>query len=130
MRNSWKGLVIGGLTGASVGILIDAFAKAVQQAAHGAEYARDHADEAAEWLHHVTQRANKWALDAEVPDRVRHVAQRIVESDLASRLGETASKVAESTVERASKVAESTVERASKVAESTIERARSMGHGG
>jgi len=100
MRNSWKGLVIGGLTGAGVGILIDGFTKALAQAARGAEAARDHAPDAMEWLHSVTQRAEKWAVDADVPDRVRHMAQRIVESDLAARLGDAATKVAETTKER------------------------------
>ena len=101
MRNSWKGLVVGGLTGAAVGILIDGFTKALRQASHGAELARDHAPDAVEWLHAVTQRAGEWAVDADVPERVRHVAQRIVESDLAARLGESASKAAETAVERA-----------------------------
>lgn len=109
MRNSWKGLVIGGLTGAGVGILIDGFTKAVRQAAHGAELARDHAPDAMEWLHAVTQRAEKWALDTEVPERVRHVAQRIVESDIAARLGDAASRVAETTMERARSIGHETI---------------------
>ncbi len=101
MQNSWKGLVIGGLTGAAVGILIDGFTKALKQAAHGAEVARDHAPDAMEWLHAVTLRAGEWAHDSEVPERVRHVAQRIVESDLAARVGEVAGKAAEPGLERA-----------------------------
>lgn len=105
MRNSWKGLVVGGLTGVLAGVVIDLCNKVMERATHGAELARDRAPEAAEWLqsrtHSVTKRAGAWVHDAEVSDRMREAAHRVTESDLATRAGATASKVAEATRERA-----------------------------
>lgn len=108
MRNSWKGLVVGGLTGAFVGIALDVFASAVEQATRGAEHARerveharDRTPDAAEWLQGVTERATEWVHDTDVPERVREVAQRILGSDLAAVANVTASKVVEATKDRA-----------------------------
>jgi hypothetical protein len=101
MKNSWKGLAVGGLTGALVGIVIDVFTKALQEAVHGAELARGRAPEAAEWLASMTHRASEWAADVDVPDRMRQVGQHLGESDLASKAGAAASKVAGTTLHKA-----------------------------
>lgn len=101
MRNSWKGLVIGGLTGAVVGIALDLFASAVGQATRGAEHARELAPEALDWLQGVTEGAAKWVQHSDVPDRVREVAQRIIDSDLAASANERASKIVDATRDKA-----------------------------
>jgi hypothetical protein len=101
MRNSWKGLVVGGLTGAVVGIALDVFASALKQATRTAENARERAPEAVDWLQTVTESAAKWVHDSDVPDRVREVAQRILDSDFAATAHETASKVVDATKDRA-----------------------------
>jgi hypothetical protein len=101
MHNSWKGLVVGGLTGAFVGVALDLFASAVEQATRGAERARDRAPEAAEWLQGVTDKAAEWVHDSEVPLHVREMAQHILGSDLATSANTTASRVIEATKNRA-----------------------------
>ena len=95
MDNKWKGLIVGGLTGAFVGIALDLFASVVDQATRGAEHARDRAPEAAEWLQGVTDKAAEWVHDSDVPERVREVAHQILGSDFAASANSTASKVVE-----------------------------------
>ena len=101
MRNAWKGLVVGGLTGAVVGIALDVLASALKQATCGAEHARERAPDAVDWLQAVTERATEWVHDADVPERVREVSRKILESDFAAAANATASKVVESTKDMA-----------------------------
>ena len=101
VRNAWKGLVIGGLTGAIVGIALDALAAAMRQATRGAEHARERAPDALEWLQAVTERATDWVHDTDVPEKVREVSRKILESDLAATANATASKVVETTKDMA-----------------------------
>jgi hypothetical protein len=95
VHNSWKGLVVGGLTGAVVGVALDLINSAAKQAARGAEQVRGHAPQAAEWLQEVTEKAAEWVKDADVPDHVREVAHRILGSDVATSASSAATKVAE-----------------------------------
>jgi len=88
-------LIVGGLTGAFVGIALDLFASAVEQATRGAEHARERVPEAADWLQGVTDKATEWVHDSDVPERVREVAHRILGSDLAATTNVTAAKVVE-----------------------------------
>jgi hypothetical protein len=108
MRNSWKGLVVGGLTGAVVGIALDLLASAMEQITRGAKHAREGvehsrelAPEAMEWLQGVTDKAAEWVHDAGVPERVREVAQRILDADFASTANVASSKVLQATMDRA-----------------------------
>ena len=101
MHNSWKGLIVGGLTGAFVGIALDVFASAVEQATRGAEHARDRAPEAAEWLQGVTDKAAEWVHDSDVPERVREVAHHILGSDFAASTNSSASRVLKATRSKA-----------------------------
>ena len=101
MRNSWKGLVIGGLTGALVGIALDVFASALKQATLIAQNARERGPEAVDWLQTVTGGAAKWVHDSDVPDRVREMAQRILDSDFVALADETASKVVDAAEDKA-----------------------------
>jgi hypothetical protein len=101
MHNKWKGLIVGGLTGAFVGIALDLFASAGEQATRSAEHARDRAPEAAEWLQGVTDQAAEWVRGSDVPERVKEVAQHILGSDFVSTANATASKVVEATKSKA-----------------------------
>ena len=101
MRNSWKGLVVGGLTGALVGIALDVFASALKEATLIAQNARERGPEAVDWLQTVTGSAAKWVHDSDAPDRVREMAQRILDSDFAAIAKETASKVVDATEDKA-----------------------------
>jgi len=101
MHNSWKGLIVGGLTGAFVGIALDLFGSAVEHATRGAEHARERVPDAADWMHGISDKATEWAHDNDVPERVRDVAQRILRSDLAATTNVRAMKVVEVTKEKA-----------------------------
>ena len=88
MRNVWKGLVVGGLTGVSAGIVLDAAARASKKASAIGEHVRDHAPEAGRWIQTVAGKAGEKIHDAEVPEHVRDAAQRVKESDAAQRVAQ------------------------------------------
>jgi hypothetical protein len=92
MKNIWKGLVVGGLTGVTAGIIVDSLSKAPETAKglgrhmiDQGKQAIDHAPEAGRWVHSVAEKAAEIVHDSEVPDRVRDGAHRIKESDIARR---------------------------------------------
>lgn len=85
MRNVWKGLVVGGLTGVSAGIVLDATARASKKAAVIGEQVREHAPEAGRWLQAATSKVGDKIQDAEIPEHVRDAAHRVKDSDAARR---------------------------------------------
>ena len=101
MRNTWKGLVVGGLTGALVGIALDAVAIALDKAVLTAETARDRAPGAVDWVQSHTGGALRWLHDADVPDRARVVAKRVLDPNFAAATAASATKVIGVTTDRA-----------------------------
>ena len=81
MRNVWKGLVVGGLTGVTAGMVLDAIARVSKQALTVGDQVREHAPEAGRWQQSATDKAGEWIRDANVPDHVRSMAERVKESD-------------------------------------------------
>ncbi|MGH2719297.1 MAG: hypothetical protein ACRDJU_12055 [Actinomycetota bacterium] len=77
MKNRWKGLVIGGLTGAAFGVVIDIFAKAGEGALEGAELIQEHGAEALHWAKGLADKASEKIRDVEVPDKVHDIAHTI-----------------------------------------------------
>ena len=59
MRNVWKGLAVGGLTGVTAGVVLDAIAGASKKAAAMGERVREHAPDAGRWLHSVTAKTGE-----------------------------------------------------------------------
>ncbi len=88
MRNVWKGLVVGGLTGVTAGIVLDAAARASKKASAMGEHVRDHAPEAGRWIQTVAGKAGEKIHDVDVPEHVRDAAQRVRESDAAQRVAQ------------------------------------------
>jgi hypothetical protein len=86
MRNVWKGLVVGGLTGVAAGVMLDSFAGASKKAAELGEQVRDHAPDAGRWVQSVTDKAGEWIHDADVAEQARTVAQKLKDSDAAGRV--------------------------------------------
>jgi hypothetical protein len=86
MRNVWKGLIVGGLTGVTAGIVLDAMAGASKKALAVGDQVLEHAPDAGRWVQSVTDKAAGWLHDADVPEHVRHVAERVWESDAASQV--------------------------------------------
>jgi hypothetical protein len=93
MRNVWKGLIVGGLTGVAAGVVLDSLAKASQKASAIGGQVLDHAPEAGRWVQSVTDKAGDWLHDADVPEHVRNVAHKIKESDAASRVNDMGTEV-------------------------------------
>lgn len=104
MRNPWKGLVIGGLTGAFIGIALDG----MRRAGESAQAAKDKFVERAPGaMHKAGEMAS--ALAGQASERLREVdlrtkaeetARRVADSDLAQQAKgaakDTARKVADS----------------------------------
>ena len=75
MKNVWKGLVVGGLTGVAAGMVLDVAAKASAKATALGEQVRGHVPEAGRFIHGVGDRAGEW-LQEDVPDHVKAVAEK------------------------------------------------------
>ena len=93
MRNVWKGLVVGGLTGVGAGIVLDSATRASRKAAAVGGQVRDHAPDAARWLHSLTDKAGEWLRDSDLPEHVRDAAHRMIESDPVQHLAGTSDDV-------------------------------------
>jgi hypothetical protein len=89
MRNVWKGLIVGGLTGVTAGVVLDAMAGASKKALAVGDQVREHAPDPGRWLQSVTDKAGEWLHDADVPEHVRSMAERVWESDAASQVKQT-----------------------------------------
>jgi hypothetical protein len=85
MRNVWKGLVVGGLTGVGAGVLLDSLHRANQKASEISKQVKEHAPEAGRWVHSVTEKAADWVQDSDIPEHVRDTAHRVKESEPARR---------------------------------------------
>lgn len=88
MRNSWKGLVVGGLTGAAVGLFLDFLARLSEKAAAAKDLARERAPQAADWAKGVAEGTATRIRGADVPEKVRGLAKRVSDSDAAQRAKE------------------------------------------
>jgi hypothetical protein len=91
MRNVWKGLVVGALTGMAGGAAMD-IASADRRKT--AEVAHDLMEEAPSVAKAVTDKATDVLDDADVPGTVRDVAQKVGESDGAKKAKKVAKQVA------------------------------------
>jgi hypothetical protein len=75
MQNVWKGLIVGGLTGVTAGVVLDTIAGASKKAMAVGEQVREHTPDAGRWLHSVTDRAGDWIHDSDIPEHLRNVAK-------------------------------------------------------
>jgi hypothetical protein len=93
MRNVWKGLVVGGLTGVTAGVVLDSINRASKKAVELGGQVRDHAPEAGRWVQSMTDKAGEWIHDTDLPEHVRGAAHRVKESETAHRAAEVGSEV-------------------------------------
>ena len=100
MKNVWKGLVVGGLTGVTAGIALDLFSRAPDTARDLSRQVREHGPEAARWAHGVVeragelvhegaQRAGEIVHESDAPEKARDAMRRVKDSPAAK----TAAKV-------------------------------------
>jgi hypothetical protein len=102
MKNVWKGLIVGGLTGVLAGFVLDGVARASKKAAELGDQVLEHAPEAGRWVQTVTDKAGDWLHDADVPEHVKAVAQKVKDSDAASRVADMGHDIATAAREKAS----------------------------
>jgi hypothetical protein len=81
MRNIWKGLFVGALAGAAVGLTVDLLYGAGGQLAAVSREAGRRVPDAADWAVAVTADARRRLRDADLPDQVRALAQDLVDSE-------------------------------------------------
>lgn len=80
MKNVWKGLMVGGLTGAAIGVTLDGGARARAQVHHVAS-------DATEQMRHLASGAAGWISDADVAGKAVDLRDRVVESDAMQPFG-------------------------------------------
>jgi hypothetical protein len=94
MRNLWKGLIVGAMAGAAVGLAVDVLYGAGDQLAGATREARRRAPDAAEWAAKVTADARRRLTQADLPDHVRSLAQDIADSDFARQIVDATAEAA------------------------------------
>jgi hypothetical protein len=99
MQNAWKGLVVGGLTGVVAGVALDALIRAQGTAGRVSRQVVQHAPDAGKWAKGVVNEASERVHDSDIPDRVRHQAHRVLDSDIAQRTVKVAADAAASAKE-------------------------------
>ena len=142
MRNVWKGLIVGAVTGAAVGVLLDLPARARAGGAAAAELAREHGPRAAETIASAAaagadrvrqadlpRKVREAAQQADLPRKVREVREAAQQADLPRKVREAAQTVAASdtaqALRQASASAADTVSETAKSAAGTVaEKAR------
>lgn len=72
MRNVWKGLVVGGMTGVAAGAVLDSVARASEKAVELGGHLRARAPEGAGLVQSLTHKAGEWVhdVDASVAETV------------------------------------------------------------
>lgn len=103
MRNVWKGLVVGGLTGVVAGVALDSLSRVATKAGDVGDQVREHAPDAGRLLQSVAEKAGGWLHDADVPEHVRTVAQKVKDSDAANRVTDASHDIVSATKEATSR---------------------------
>jgi hypothetical protein len=91
MRNVWKGLVVGGLTGVAAGLILDLMTEAAEQAGEAGRKVKGRAPDLAGKVKHVAAEAAEALREADLPEKARLAAEQLREAEL----GEKAKRVAE-----------------------------------
>ncbi len=104
MRNVWKGLVIGGLTGVAAGLLLDLLEGAYERAGTARDQLRERAPELKERARHAAEVASERLREAEIPEKARQAAERAAELVKEADLPEKARHAAEVAREKAREV--------------------------
>ena len=96
MRNVWKGLVVGGLTGVAAGIILDLVTGAAEQAGEAGRRVKGRAPDLAGRVRHVAVEAAGAIREADLPEKARMAAGQLREAELpekAKRVAERARDV-------------------------------------
>ncbi len=108
MRNVWKGFIIGGVTGAAVGLTLELLTGVGEGAVAAADLARERGPEVAGTLTAKAAAGADRARQADVPGKLREAAQTVAASDAAQSLRQGAAAATDA-ASKAAKSAGSTV---------------------
>ena len=104
MKSVWKGLMVGGITGAVVGSAIDAVGRASEWAKHVSVRVRMQTPDSAQKMKTATGRAQR-AITTEVPDHRRQSARRTLDSEPASQAAPSGSRISKLATSRERSIA-------------------------
>jgi gas vesicle protein len=104
MKNVWKGLIIGGLTGVAAGILLDSLTGGASKVKDLGRHAVDLAPDAGRFVQSVAGKASELVHDSDVPDRVRDAAHKVTDSDMANRAARVTTEAAATAREKARQI--------------------------
>jgi hypothetical protein len=82
MKNVWKGLIVGGLTGVSAGVALDSLTRTSEKAKGLSRQVVDRAPDAGRWVQSMAENTRELWHDAEVPDRLREAVQKVKDADM------------------------------------------------
>ena len=95
MRNVWKGLVVGGLTGVAAGVILDWITEAAEEAGEAGRQVKGRAPEFASKVKQVATEAAEAIREAGLPEKARTAAERAAEQLREAELPEKAKRAAE-----------------------------------
>ncbi len=86
MDKLWKGLVVGAITGAAIGLVVDLLGRARDGAVHVGELAREHGPDVAAALAGAATAGAERLREADLPDKLRQAAHTAATSDAAKTI--------------------------------------------
>lgn len=101
MKNVWKGLIIGGLTGVLAGYVLDGAARASKKATALGDSVLEHTPEAGRFVQTVTEKAGDWLHETDVPEQVKTVAHKLKDSEAAARVADVGHEIVSAAREKA-----------------------------
>jgi hypothetical protein len=107
MRNAWKGLVIGALTGIVAGLVLDLISGGSRKAGQLGREVKEQAPRAADLLVAAAGRGAERLHEANLPDLVRQAAHHVAEADSAEHAKEAVAGAALTVASKTKDLAES-----------------------
>lgn len=92
MRNVWKGLIIGALTGAGAGAVLDLLARGGQEAVLLGGRAKDYVPVAGDRIRSAAETGAHRIEQADIADRLRSAAQRVAGAEPAEHAKDVVEK--------------------------------------
>ena len=100
MRNVWKGLIVGGLTGVAAGVILDLISGAAEQAGEAGRKVKGRAPDFASKFAHVATEAAGAIRETGLPEKARMAADRAAEQLREAELGDKAKRMADRAAEQ------------------------------
>ena len=105
MNNVWKGLAVGAVVGAGIGLVLDLLRGARKGAAAVADLAREHGPDVIAAVASAAGAGAERLRDADLPDKLRQAAHTAASSDTAQTIRDAANNAMAATTAAAKNVA-------------------------